>query len=181
LMLWNPRLLPTPRRVREPVQLTDLMPTVLELAGAKMPAGLQGQTLAPLLKGELFARKDAIISTKLALPKAKPGGGVPENLTDTFARVDSFWKLIYRAQAGRAGMKEVELYDRRSDGADRNDVAPGHAEVVRKFQAEILAWMEAQKQVRKRLGPSGTTKIDTGTLERLRSLGYLGGKEKEQK
>ena len=181
LMLWNPRLLPAPRRVREPVQLTDLMPTVLELVGAKMPAGLQGQTLAPLLKGEPFTRQDAIISTKLALPKAKPGGGVPENLTDTFARVDAFWKLIYRAQAGRAGMKEVELYDRRADAADHDDVAPGHAEVVRKLKAGILAWMETQKQVRKRLGPSGRTKIDTETLDRLRSLGYLGGKEQERK
>ena len=106
---------------------------------------------------------------------------MPENLTDTFARVDAFWKLIYRAQAGRAGMKEVELYDRRADAADHDDVAPGHAEVVRKLKAGILAWMETQKQVRKRLGPSGRTKIDTETLDRLRSLGYLGGKEQERK
>ncbi len=178
LLMWNPRLLPAARRVAEPVQLTDVMPTVLDLLGIPAPARLQGQSLVPLLKGERFERKGAMIATKLALPKAKPGGGVPENLTDTFARVDHFWKLIYRAQAGRAGMKEVELYDRRADAGEQDEVAARHPDISGRFKAEILRWIDAQQQVRKQLGPSGRTKIDTQTLERLRSLGYLGGKEK---
>ena len=177
LMFWNPRLLPAPRRVREPVGLTDLMPTVLELVGAPQAATQQGQSLVPLLKGGAFTRQAALISTKLALPRAKPGGGVPENLTDTFARVDALWKLIYRTQAGRAGLKEMELYDRRSDTADRHDIAAANPDVARKLRGEIVQWMEAQQSVKKRLGPGGKTQLDTQTLERLRSLGYLGGKK----
>ena len=153
------------------------MPTVLELVGAPQAATEQGQSLVPLLKGEAFTRQAALISTKLALPRAKPGGGVPENLTDTFARVDALWKLIYRTQAGRAGLKEMELYDRRSDTADRHDVAAAHPDVARKLRGEIVQWMEAQQAVKKRLGPGGKTQLDTQTLERLRSLGYLGGKK----
>jgi hypothetical protein len=114
------------------------------------------------------------MATKLALPMARPGGGVPENLTDTFARMDAFWKLIYRAQAGRASLKEVELYDRRADPADHNDVAAAHPDVAKRMKSEIARWIEAQGAVRKRLGPAGKSKIDTQTLERLRSLGYLG-------
>ena len=35
--MWNPKLIPTPRRVIEPAQLIDVMPTVLDLLGLKIP------------------------------------------------------------------------------------------------------------------------------------------------
>ena len=38
------------RRVREPVQLVDLLPTLAEAAGAPVPAGLEGRALLPLLE-----------------------------------------------------------------------------------------------------------------------------------
>ncbi|HVX67263.1 MAG TPA: hypothetical protein VHA11_11705, partial [Bryobacteraceae bacterium] len=106
-----------------------------------------------------------------------PAGGVPENSTDTIARVDSEWKLIYRSQAARARMKEVELYDRRSDRADRNDVAAANSAVTSRLKADVLAWIEREKAVKARIGPSGSKPVDREALERLRSLGYLGGKE----
>jgi arylsulfatase A-like enzyme len=177
LLFWNPRLLPAPRRISEPVQLIDIMPTVLELVDIKPPAGIQGQSLVPLLKGQPFTRTAPVMATKLALPKAKAGGGVPENLTDTFARIEPGWKFIYRAQAGRAKLKEVELYDRRADPSDQKDLSPGQPDVVSKLKAHLTEWVDVQKQVRKQLGPRGTSELDAQTLERLRSLGYLGGKK----
>ena len=91
--------------------------------------------------------------------------------------MEGFWKLIYRAQAGRAGLKEVELYDRRTDPGDRTDVAPAHPDVSGRMKGDISRWITEQQGVRKRLGPGGTTRLDPQTLERLRSLGYLGGKQ----
>ena len=179
LLLWNPRLFPLPRRVGEPVQLIDVLPTVLELVGAKAPPAAQGQSLAPLLKGLPFRRNGAVIATKLALPRAKPRGGVPENLTDSFTRIDKDWKLIYRSQAGRARLKEVELYDRRTDRADGDDIAARHPDVVGRLKAEMIQWIDAQAEVRKQLGPGGKSTLDRDTLERLRSLGYLGGKQEK--
>ena len=179
LMMWNPRLIPAPRRVGEPVQLIDIMPTVMELIGAKPPPTAQGQSLAPLLKGHPFRRNGAVIASKLALPRAKPGGGVPENLTDSFARIDAQWKLIYRAQAGRARLKEVELYERRTDRADRSDVTARHPDVAGRLKEELVRWIDAQKQARSQLGPGGKSTLDRETLERLRSLGYLGGKQEK--
>ena len=38
-------------RVTEPVQHIDLVPTILELAGAPRPAGLRGRSLVPALAG----------------------------------------------------------------------------------------------------------------------------------
>lgn len=177
LMFWNPAMLPSPRRVREPVTLTDIMPTVLDLVGAQAAPTQQGQSLAPLLKGAAFTRARPIIAVKLALPGAKPSTGVPENLTDTFARIDARWKLIYRTQPARAGLKELELYDRSADSADRADVAAQHAGMAARMKAEIVRWTESQQAVKERLGKRGTSTLDAETLKRLRSLGYLGGKQ----
>jgi choline-sulfatase len=178
LVFWNPRLLPTPRRISEPVQLIDIMPTVLEMVDIKIPDGTQGQSLFPLLKGQPFTRNAPVIASKLALPKAKEGGGVPENLTDSFARIEGRWKFIYRAQAGRAHLKQAELYDRNADPGDRNDLAPHQKETTGKLTHQVAEWVDVQKQIRKQLGPGGTSKIDARTLERLRSLGYVGGAKK---
>ncbi len=100
---------------------------------------------------------------------------MPENLTDTFARVQPDWKLIYRPQAARARLKQVELYDRRSDRADKTDVAAQHADVADRMRLEILKWIGQENAVKARIGPGGSKPLDRNTLERLRSLGYLGG------
>jgi arylsulfatase A-like enzyme len=177
LLFWNPRLLPNARRIAEPVQLIDVMPTLLELANVPVPAGLQGQSLAPLLRGQAFTRTTAIAAAKLALPRARPGGGVPENLTDTFARIEGGWKLLYRPQAARARLKEIELYDRKTDAAESNDLSSGRADVAGKLKSELAAWLEGQARARKQVGPGGAAKLDAQTLERLRSLGYVGGRK----
>ena len=181
LLFWNPKLLPQPRRVAEPVQLIDLTPTLMELLGLGAPAGLEGQSLVPLLQGRPFHRGEHVMSTKLALPQATPGGAVPENATDTIARLDADWKLIFRPQGSRAGLREVELYDRRADRADRTDVAAEHPEISGRLKLETVQWIEREKGVRQRIGPGGTTALDRRTTERLRSLGYLGGGREKEK
>jgi arylsulfatase A-like enzyme len=177
LLMWNPPRIPTPRRVAEPVQLIDVMPTILDLAGAPAPSTMQGQSLVPLLRGEPFVRKQPIYSSKLALPRAKPGTPVKENLTDTFARIDAGWKVIYRQKFERAGLREIEMYRRKTDPGDQQDVASAESQTAAARKAEILAWIQQQQQIRQQLGPGGQSKIDRQNLERLRSLGYLGGKK----
>jgi len=175
-LLWNPKLLPTPRRVIEPVQLLDLMPTVLELVGVGAEGVVQGQSLAPLARGLPFQRKAAVMLSRFAHPNASPRGFVPEYRTGAFARIDADWKLIYRDQAEKAGLNRVELYDRRADRRETKNLAAQHPEVVARLMADVTQWIEGQKQVRKLLGPGGKAALDVQTLERLRSLGYLGGK-----
>ena len=49
-----PRRLGGPRGVRDdrPVNLTDVMPTMLEEAGLPVPEAVEGRSLAPLLRGD---------------------------------------------------------------------------------------------------------------------------------
>jgi len=103
---------------------------------------------------------------------------VPENLTDTIAVAEPDWKLIFRTQPARARLKRAELYHRRVDRTDGNDVAGQRPEIAARLETYVTKWIDVQKQVRKQLGRGGTSNIDAQTLERLRSLGYVGGAKK---
>ncbi|MBI1787772.1 MAG: sulfatase [Acidobacteria bacterium] len=176
-LMWNPKLLPSPRRVTEPVQLIDVMPTVLDLLEVKAPALVQGQSLAALARGGPFRRRGPVMTSRFAHPGARPSGFVPENRTGTFALLDANWKLIYRDKAKEAGIEEVELYDRRTDRRDSKNLAASQPAVATRMRGEIGRWIEAQRKVSQLLGPSGKTSLDPKTVEQLRSLGYLGGKQ----
>jgi len=48
---------------------------------------------------------------------------------------------------------------------------------VERLMAEIGRWMDAQKQIKSFLGSGAKATMDQKTLEQLRSLGYIGGKQ----
>lgn len=173
LLMWSPKLLTNPRHVTEPVQLIDVMPTVLDLLGLKTPPVAEGQSLVPLARGQSFKRRGIVVSSRFAV--LRPEGLVPENAVDDFAITDARWKFIYRNKAAKAGVKKVELYDRRNDRAEQHDVAGVHPREVEDFVGTLGQWIDAQNKVKQIIGHTGTSQLDQQTLEQLRSLGYLGG------
>jgi choline-sulfatase len=174
-LMWNPRLLPTARHISTPVQLVDVMPTVLDLLGLKIPGVVQGQSVAPLARGQAFQRRGLVVSSRFAHPGARQTGFVPENRTGSFALIDAKWKLIYRDNAKEAGIPSVELYDRTADLGEHRNVAQQHPRDVERLMAELSKWIEAQKRIRTVLGRGANSTLDQQTLDQLRSLGYLGG------
>jgi arylsulfatase A-like enzyme len=180
-VMWNPKRFPTPRRIKDPVQLIDVMPTLLDLLAVRADGIMQGISVVPLTKGLPLNRKQPVMTSRFRYPNVKASGFVPENQTGTFARVDAQWKLIWRDQAQKSGLPEVELYDRRADRAEVKNVASQQPDVVRRQLAEVQQWIEAQKQIRPHLGSSGKVSMDPKALERLRSLGYIGGKTAQEK
>jgi arylsulfatase A-like enzyme len=173
-LMWNPRIFPTPRRVKEPVQLIDLMPTILDVLGIRVQGVIQGQSVAALADGDPFTRKGPVMTSRIPQVATSPVP-IPENLTRTFALLDPQWKLIYRDEAKRAGLNEIELYDRKADPGDRNNVAAQNQQVVARLVPEVRQWIDGQQQVSKLIGPGGESAMDAQTIERLRSLGYIGG------
>lgn len=105
----------------------------------------------------------------------KPAGLVPENATDSFAIIDSKWKFIDRNKAARSGIQKVELYDRVVDRVERQDLSAQHPREVEERMAALRQWIDAQNKIRAVVGHAGATKLDSQTLEQMRSLGYLGG------
>lgn len=172
LMMWNPTLFKTARRIKEPVQLIDVMPTILDVLHLKVPDLTQGQSLLPLMKDQAFKRRGLIVASRFAAPQA--AGLVPENATDSFAILDSQWKFIYRKTA-KLGLKKVELYDRFADRAEQHDVAEQNSGKVEQSISALRLWIDAQNKIRDLIGRTGTSKLDSETIQRMRSLGYLGG------
>ena len=175
-LMWNPKLIRVPRRIREPAQLIDVAPTVLDLLGLKIPDVMEGQSLAPLANGQPFQRRGPVMTSRFADPEAKKIGFVPENRIDAVALLDANWKFIYREKASEVGVNKLELYDRRSDREEQNNVAMQNPQEVDRLLTQTAKWMEAQKQIRKLLGQGAKATISRQTLEQLRSLGYVGGK-----
>lgn len=174
-VMWNPKLMPTPRRVTEPVQLIDVMPTILDLLDLKIPDMVQGQSLAAFAKGQPFQRRGPVMTSRYASPHAH--GMVPENGTDTVALLDAGWKLIYRDKGKQVGLNKVELYDRRTDRGEAKNVAGEHPQEVSRMVTEIGKWLDAEKKIKSFLGSGAKATMDQKTLEQLRSLGYIGGKQ----
>jgi len=115
-------------RIAEPVSLTDLSPTLLELAGF-VPHSADGRSLAPLLTGARTPDRDGGLAYAAMIKDRSNPGGVT-------AIVAGAWKLI--SVRGR-----YELYHLAVDPDEKTDVAAQHPDKV----AELRALLEARGQL----------------------------------
>jgi choline-sulfatase len=109
LVLAGPGV-PAGKRVGAPVHIFDLVPTALELAGAKADTGFRN--LLPLLRGDASGTRDALIGSYMNLQRAVI-------LRD--------WKLIAYPKAG-----VVRLYNLAEDPLEQRDLAADPAQVGRR-------------------------------------------------
>ncbi len=159
LILDLPAGSPEGRRVPGPVELLDLMPTLLDLVGAPIPDGIDGELL-PL--DETAAPSEAYA---FAEADCQSFGG---RATDCWLSIQSErWKLDRNLSRGK-----TRLFDLATDPLEREDVAALHPEVATELEARLLAWNATQPDLpalRQELSDSGRREIE----ERLRALGYI--------
>jgi arylsulfatase A-like enzyme len=168
LILWGPTFLPRDREVGGPVQLIDVVPTLLELSGLPKPDSVQGESLLPLLRdgGEAQRRTRPAITERAVRATM---GDEPGTLTG-FALTTEQWRLVQHVPA-IAGRPELELYDHRADPLDQRDVAAQHPEVVQQLAGELAKWKSWVRE--HRLPAEDATAVDATELARLRALGYI--------
>lgn len=170
LLLWQPGTVPGGKAVTEVVGTIDLMPTLLELGGLRVPAAAQGQSVVPLLKAAggaaaaPWAARPAI--TEKLLSKDE------HHDSESFAIVTGGWKLV-RNVVRTPGMPEVELYEFEKDPLDQHDVSAQHPEVVKKLSAEMDAWKRRAEAERVKPDAETNRALSAEELERLRALGYV--------
>ncbi|MDA8017378.1 MAG: sulfatase-like hydrolase/transferase [Thermoanaerobaculia bacterium] len=127
LLLWNPRRLPEPRRIAQPVQNHDLFGSVLELAGVRHHA----RTL-PLSEPESDTAEASLTFAQIAYPKPfleTIRKKIPAGDTAPFERsLLTVRGPRYKLIEGSDG--RVELYDLIDDPLESNDLSTQKKEVV---------------------------------------------------
>jgi len=142
-----PGVIPAGRVCDEPWAFWDFLPTAVELAGAKMPAGFKpdGFSLVPMLKGGPAPKRDYFYWE------------LHEAQTIQAVRFED-WKAV------RNGPKApIELYDLKSDAGETKDLAAAHPDLVAKAErimqearVEDPNWPLRERPQKK--GKTGTTK-----------------------
>lgn len=118
----------------DPGQITDVMPTLLDVAGAEYPAekdgqplpSLDGLSLRPAFTGAILNRKHPIVF---------------EHESNASLRRDN-WKLVALDLAGPSASdpSRWELYDMSTDRTEQNDVRAAHPEIAATLASEWEAW-----------------------------------------
>jgi arylsulfatase B len=137
----------------------DVLPTLLELTGARRPRGaaLHGRSMTPLFRGRRWAERAVVTDSQRE-----------ENLIPwrQAAVMTQQWRLVSPGPGGAGEPPRLELYDILADPGQKNDVAGQHPDVVARLRREYEAWW---KMVAARAGEYariviGDTKENPATL-----------------
>jgi arylsulfatase A-like enzyme len=132
----------------------DLMPTVLDLAGAKAPRGIYGRSLLPLMRGSRKPRHDIVISSwplyGAGISATRVVDAVERMVKENFASTifDGEWTLLYSAEGG-----PVELYHTRRDPGQKKNLFRQNRKKAQELHARFVATLEAQGTSELLLGP----------------------------
>lgn len=141
--------------VTEQVRSVDLTPTLLDLAGAGSTARSDGESVAAVIRGT--ARRDP-----------------PPSYTESwFPQLHFGWSRLRALRVGEwkyIAAPKPELYDLRSDRAERRNVIAERSNVAARMAGEL----EAVERSFGGAATAATPQPDAETIARLRSLGYIG-------
>jgi arylsulfatase A-like enzyme len=147
------------------------MPTLLDFSGLTAPEQAQGESLRPLLVvgGRESWKRSPAFSEK---PATTHFGTPAPRDTESTAILFEGWKLIHNSRRA-AGAPEFELYHRRDDPLDQNDVAAQNPDVVARLREHLAAWQKLVLAQRLEADDDAAQGLSSEEMERLRALGYL--------
>ena len=151
LIVWG-RGVPAGERRHDLVQLSDLLPSVIELAGLTLPAGIDGTSIVPTLRGEA-------LEARFAFAEADWRGDELDSLR--MVR-DEQTKLIFNRISGA-----VELYDLANDPQEQGDIAAGNPDRVEQMMRALRGYLGDEKTAPDR------PPLSDDEIETLRALGYV--------
>jgi N-sulfoglucosamine sulfohydrolase len=133
IVYWKGGLLKAGQVRNELVSTIDIMPTILEICGVKIPEGLEGRSLIPQLKGQEFVEWRTFLFGEMNFHQ-------PSNYNPMRTIRDSRYHLIQNLYA--QDKPEWELYDLFTDPLERENIVgnPINAIQLNRLKIELNKW-----------------------------------------
>ena len=150
LLFYSPGLA-RPRVVDAPARHVDLLPTILDALALPLSAELPGRSLLDAAAG-------------------RPAGDVPTYFEALSGQLNRGWAPLHGVIEGGRKLVELpipELYDLARDLAEAQNLAASAHEPLERLRARL-------RGLRAKDAGAVPSREDEATLERLRSLGYVG-------
>jgi arylsulfatase A-like enzyme len=146
-------------RIADPVSLIDLMPTLMDLIGRPVEDRVTGSSLVPLMRG------DEMPPRLLFAEYGARGGNWAKSVWDDEWR---YTEIFLR------GKRTAELFDRRADPAEENNLAEDRPDLVELFSAALdLRFGTERRLIQEADAEAVPVDLDPAVIERLRALGYV--------
>ena len=156
-------------RIRDPVSMVDMVPTILELLGLPAPEFTHGQSLTPLLKGEGEWQPRPVIFDEF---EADATTGELSGLIDV---VDGRWRasLEIGTRGGAVRPADLLLYDLWNDPHCFKSLHRERPDLVGKYTDFLEAQFESHQALAQRFTRGEDSPLTPEQLRTLRSLGYI--------
>ena len=121
----------------------DLFPTLAHLAGAKVPADLDGVSIAAAWTGQpIESRADIFYAYGgFGVPGKSPRPHLDRDVSPPFAIRAGEWKLLARGDGTNA-----ELYNLATDPSESRNVAKDHPAIAASLTEKVVRWRQSLPQ-----------------------------------
>lgn len=159
-----PGLIAPGAEVADPVELIDILPTVLDLIGVDPPTGLHGRSLVPYLEGSSRIRPQPAFS-EYSKSRIRTVFDGRFKLVDNPDEETPY--CFEGAPRDLYPIARTELYDIEADPAELHDIATDQPEEVARLQALL------ERRFASLASRAEDQEIPEDLKEELRALGYI--------
>lgn len=171
-ILSCPEKLPKKQRISALCQHADIMPSILQIAGIKIPKAIgrvDGRSLLPLITGKKKEIRPYVVSCEA-------------NWQLKRSIRNHQWKLIHSLEKDVYGNPRWELYNLKQDPGETKNVISKYPRVANQLKSELTKWVKGMLAKYKRKDPlangikvrlhRATVAEEETVKKRLSELGY---------
>ncbi len=156
------------QKIENQVSLVDVLPTLLDSAAVAAPAGAEGVSIRRFFEGAP-PQRDAVYSEFYD----KQGFNLQvARRTPTDKTIHHFNRITHPTRGA------IEYYDLAHDPREHDDLSAAQPAAVMSSVTKMGDWLNqrwrAERSAESAAGGHASIKIDKDTMERLKSLGYVG-------